>query len=51
MITFDKPAKPYIVLESVTDKHERREELKERNLHVVSPDEKVPVRLGRGHQC
>lgn len=51
MITFEKPSKPYIVLESYTEKHEKREELKERNLHVVSPDEKVPVRLGRGHQC
>jgi hypothetical protein len=35
----------------VTEKHERREELKERNLHVVSPDEKTPVKMGRGHQC
>jgi hypothetical protein len=51
MITFDKPNKPYLVLESVTEKHERREELKERNLHLICPDEKVPVRLGRGHQC
>lgn len=51
MITFEKPSKPYMVLESVTEKHERREELKERNLHFVYPDEHVPVRLGRGHQC
>jgi pSer/pThr/pTyr-binding forkhead associated (FHA) protein len=51
MITFDKPQRPYIVLESVTEKHERREELKERNLHVISPEENNPVKLGRGHQC
>ena len=51
MITFDKPERPYMVLESVTEKHERREELKERNLHVIYPDEKTPVKLGRGHQC
>jgi len=51
MITFEKPEKPFIVLESVTEKHERREELKERNLHVICPEEKYPVKLGRGHQC
>jgi hypothetical protein len=51
MITFDKPQKPYIVLESVTEKHERREELKERNLHVICSEENYPVKLGRGHQC
>lgn len=38
MITFEKPTKPYIVLESVTEKTERREDMKERNLHVVCPE-------------
>lgn len=51
MITFEKPNKPYIVLESVTDKHERKEDAKERNLHVISSEEKYAVKLGRGHQC
>jgi len=39
------------VLESITDKYERREELKQRNLYVVCPEGETPIKLGRGHQC
>lgn len=48
LITIDKPSRPYIILESFHDHTEKREE---RTLHLISPEERVPVRLGRGHQC
>ena len=47
MITIEKPDKPYIVLESVSGKEDK----KERNLHLIFSNEGTPMRVGRGHQC
>ena len=47
MITIEKPDRPYLILESIGGKEEK----KERNLHLISPDEGVPLKIGRGHQC
>jgi hypothetical protein len=47
MITVEKPQKPYVVLESVNAKEDR----KERNLHVIFANEGHSLKVGRGHQC
>lgn len=48
MITIDKPKLPYLILEGI---NERRESREERCLHVISPENKNTVKMGRGHQC
>jgi hypothetical protein len=50
MIIFDKPNKPYIVLESLTEKGDKKD-ASDRLIHVISPDERYPVKMGRGHMC
>lgn len=48
MICIEKPQKPYIIFESLNERNEAKEE---KNLHLICADEKVPIKLGRGHQC
>jgi predicted component of type VI protein secretion system len=48
MITIDKPKTPYLILEGINERKESREE---RCLHVVCPENKNTVKMGRGHQC
>lgn len=48
MITIEKPAKPYIMLETV---HAKEDNKKERNLHMIFSNEGVALKVGRGHQC
>ena len=48
MITIERPTKPYIILEGISDRRESREE---RCLHVIHAEKDVNVKLGRGHQC
>lgn len=48
MITIDKPKYPYVILEGI---NERKESKEERCLHVVCPENKNTVKMGRGHQC
>lgn len=47
MITVDKPNKPYLILESVGGKEDK----KERHLHMVFSNDGNPLKVGRGHQC
>lgn len=48
MMTIQKPTKPYILLESLYNKLENKEE---RCLHLISTEENVPIKIGRGHEC
>lgn len=48
MMTITKPNKPYIILESLNNKQENREE---RCLHLISTEENNPIKIGRGHEC
>jgi pSer/pThr/pTyr-binding forkhead associated (FHA) protein len=48
MMTISKPNKPYILFESIGNKHENRDE---RWLHLVSSEENSSIRIGRGHDC
>jgi hypothetical protein len=48
MMTISKPNKPYILFESIGNKHENREE---RWLHLVSSEENSSIKIGRGHDC
>ena len=48
MITIDKPKIPYCILEGI---NERKESKEERCLHVIAPENKNSVKIGRGHQC
>ena len=46
MITVEKPACPYIILERLS-----QDEKKSSTLSLIVPTEHEPIRLGRGHQC
>ena len=48
MMTIIKPSKPYILFESIGNKHENRDE---RWLHLISSEENSSIRIGRGHDC
>lgn len=48
MITIEKPKLPYLILEGINERKESREE---RCLHVICPENKNTVKMGRGHQC
>jgi predicted component of type VI protein secretion system len=48
LVFFEKPDRPYIVLESKSD---CKKEPKERTLHVVFPQHSLPLRVGRGNDC
>eukprot|EP01017_Pseudomicrothorax_dubius_P029630 TRINITY_DN3618_c0_g1_i1.p1 TRINITY_DN3618_c0_g1~~TRINITY_DN3618_c0_g1_i1.p1 ORF type:complete len:569 (+),score=120.59 TRINITY_DN3618_c0_g1_i1:173-1879(+) len=42
----ERPAKPYLILESLT-----KEKKAAKVLHVLEMDGQEPIKLGRGHQC
>lgn len=48
MMTITKPNKPYILLESLCNKFQNKEE---RCLHLISTEENSPIKIGRGHEC
>ena len=47
-MTISKPNKPYILFESIGNKHENKDE---RWLHMVSSEENSSIKIGRGHDC
>lgn len=48
MMTISKPNRPYILLESLCQKTENKEE---RCLHLISTAESSAIKIGRGHEC
>ena len=48
MMTINKPNKPYIILESLCNKQDNKED---RCLHLISTEENTPIKIGRGHEC
>lgn len=48
MMTINKPDRPYIILESLCNKQENKEE---RCLHLIATQENTPIKIGRGHDC
>jgi hypothetical protein len=48
MMTIEKPDQPYILLESLCNKFENKEE---RCLHLIKTVNENPIKIGRGHEC
>jgi hypothetical protein len=59
MMTIHKPEKPYIILESLdplnnqVPNHTVQSALQERErlVHLISADEKQPIKIGRANEC